>query len=191
MQSPNKYLMNIGLLMLSVIFILISCKKDNQIPTQLLVNSDIESNDLSGWLNAGSSGSFNAEISELESFSPSHSLKIAQAIIDNSNYWYWYQKYEGKMPYGEDITLSAKIKGKNLVGQGISIAIRGDKQDSVSQFVTTFGNIDITGTFNWTQYNFTLSELNSDVTKLWVFLIFNRSTTGTVFFDDITLTHNK
>jgi len=179
------------LLMLSIILITISCKKEDQIPTQLLVNPDIESKAFSGWFNGGTDYPSDAEITDEESFSPSHSLKIDKATIDNSNYWYWYQKYEGVMPYGEELTLTAKIKGKNLIGKGISIAIRGDKQDSVSQFVTTYGYIDISGTFNWTQYNFTLSELNSDVTKLWVFLVFNNSTTGTVFFDDITLTHKK
>jgi hypothetical protein len=176
----------------SVILITISCKKDDQIPTQLLINPDIESNNLSSWFNWGTGGVYNAAITDEESFTPSHSLKIANGTIDNINFWYWYQKYEGAMPYGEELTLSAKIKGKNLVGKGISVALRGDDiQDSVSQFITTYGYIEIIGTFDWTQYNFTLPKLNSDVTKLWVFLLCNNSTTGTVFFDDITLTHNK
>jgi hypothetical protein len=183
--------MKSSLIIFSIILITISCKKEDQIPSQLLVNTDIESNDQSGWFSWGTGGIFDTEISNEESFSPTHSLKIVKATMDDSNFWYWYQKYEGAMPYGEELTLTAKIKGENLVGKGISIALRGDKQDSVSQFVTTFGYIDIIGTFDWTQYKFTLPELNADVTKLWVFLLFNNSTTGTVFFDDITLTHNN
>ena len=174
----------------SLILFFVSCNKEDQIPVQLLINPDIESVDLSSWFSNGTNNSFSSSITNEEYFSPSHSLKISRdTLIYDPNFWYWYQLYEGKMPYGEEITLSAKIKGVNLTGGGASIAMRGDKQDSLSQFITTQHQIDIKGSFNWTEYSITLSELNNDVTKLWVFLVFTSATSGTVYFDDITLSH--
>ena len=48
-----------------------SCKKEDSIPTQLLVNSDLESVLMSVWLNYGTSIGFTAYRTNEDSFSPS------------------------------------------------------------------------------------------------------------------------
>ena len=123
-------------------------------------------------------------------FSPTHSLKIARTIVDTTNIWYWDQIYSGIMPTGQTLTLTAKIKGVNLTGEGVSIVIRGDGADqSTLQFATTQGDISITGTFNWSTYSVSLSTLSTNVYRIVIFLIYLPKTTGTVYFDDIKLTH--
>lgn len=167
---------------------LISCKKEDKIQTQLLINTDLESANMSVWFNTGTGSGFSAYRTNEDSFSPSYSLKIERTTLDYANYWYWGQLYEGEMPFGEDLTLTARIKGVDLSGNGISIAIRADA-DSTYQFETTQYMTNISGTFDWAEYSVDLSELSADVTKIYIFLIYLHNTTGTVLFDDITLTH--
>jgi hypothetical protein len=167
---------------------LISCKKEDKIPTQLLVNTDLESANMSVWFSNGTGSDFNAYRTNEDSFSPSYSLKIERTTLDYANYWYWGQLYEGEMPFGEVLTLTARIKGVNLSGNGISIAIRADA-DTTYQFATTQYMTNISGTFDWAEYSVNLSDLSIDATKIFIFLVYLNSTTGTIYFDDITLTH--
>jgi hypothetical protein len=144
----------------------------------------------SSWVNLGTGNDFTASWTDEDSFSPTHSLKIARTIIDTTNFWYWDQIYSGIMPTGRTLTLTAKIKGVNLTGEGVSIFIRGDgANQSNLQFATTQGDISITGTFDWSTYSVSLSTLSTDVYHIVVFLIYLPKTTGTVYFDDIKLTH--
>ena len=99
----------------------------------------------------------------------------------------WYQSYSGEMPKGKDLVLKVKIKGKNLTNQGISIAIRADRPSTTSQFSTTQAHQSITGTFDWTDYTVRLIKVADDANKIFVFLVFLPSTTGEVYFDDISL----
>jgi hypothetical protein len=183
-------------IVLVVICVLISCKKEDkittQIPDQLLKNSDLEQNTTNGtsWFNLGGGNDFIAKWTDEYSFSLTHSIKIDRTTVDTTNGWYWYQVYSGIMPTGQTLTLTAKIKGINLSGDGASILIRcdGANQNTV-QFAGTEGNTSIIGTFDWSTYSVSLSNLSTDVHNIVIFLIFLPKTTGTVYFDDITLTH--
>ncbi len=143
----------------------------------------------STWANFGNGTGFTATMSNEESFSPVYSLKISRTNIDTAKIWYWYQKYSGKIPVGLDLTLKAKIKGLNLSGNGASIAIRCDGATPDLQFETTQSVVNINGTFDWTTYTVSLSNVKSNVTSIYVFLIYLPKTTGTVYFDDVTLTY--
>ena len=143
------------------------------------------------WTNNGYGSDFVATRTEEDSFSPSHSLKISKAIIDTAqaHFWVWYNEYKGEMPFGQDLTLTAKIKGVDLLGPGASIVIRCDRVTQLLQFETTENSTNISGSFDWSTYTLNLSDLQSDVTIIRVYLILLPETTGTVYFDDITLTH--
>lgn len=183
------------ILLLLVFHILISCKKMDVIPSQLLKNSDLESDNLSVWKYSVSYDSFAPPIWVTEeSFSPSHSLKIDRiaSYFTLNTYYYYSQSYSGEMPFGEDLILTAKIKGVNLIGNGVSIAIITsplEESGSQGQYVNSSGIIRISGTFEWTDYNITLPNLASNTSSISVRLYYLPYTLGTVYFDDITLTH--
>jgi hypothetical protein len=143
----------------------------------------------STWSNFGNGTGFNATMSYEESFSPNYSLKISRTVIDTAKIWYWYQIYSGKIPVGRDLTLKAKIKGVYLSGNGASIVIRCDGATPGLQFETTQNVVNISGTFDWATYTVTLSKVQSNITSIIVYLIYLPNTTGTVYFDDVTLTY--
>ena len=177
----------INFLLLCVCMVL-SCKKEDQIPSQLLKNSDMELTDQK-WVNSGTGGAFVASWTTDESYSPTHSLKLSSPNSDPDNFWYFGQGYSDKIPIGEELTLTAKIKGDNLVGAGVAIAIRCDGDDPNLQFETSQDYIVINGTFNWTTYTVKLSNVSLETTGIMVYLSTLPSTTGTAYFDDVTLTH--
>jgi len=175
-----------------VICILTTCKKEDIIPSQLLKNSDLESGDLSVWYNCGSALSgFN--LTSEESYSQTHSLILDCEIADNPDSYCWSQSYTGKMPYGEDLTLSAKIKGVNLTGPGVCIRITASNPEISGVFALQTTQSDpltsITGTFDWTEYSIRLPNLHSSVSTLNISLYYLPKTAGKVYFDDIKLTH--
>lgn len=94
------------------------------------------------------------------------------------------------IPTGKSLTLRVRIKGQ-LEGDGVSIAIRGDDTSNISgvgeQFATTQGPSPISGTFNWTEYGLNLDTIEPNIKSLTVYLIYLPNTTGTVYFDDVSL----
>ena len=83
------------------------------------------------------------------------------------------------------------IKSVNLDGQGVYIAIRGDDtappSGSAEAFATTQGNEQISGTFDWKKFDVTLDKVPSDIKSLTFYLIYGTKTSGSVFFDDVSL----
>lgn len=184
-------------IILVLIFVLVSCHKDKLNPMQILINTDVETGSLqpNSWIAVGATGTtYKAEWTKEEASSQSHSLKISAANSDSINFAYWYQRYSGEMPFNKDLILSVKIKAKNLSGAGVSVAMRADSSTPSAKagttFVTTQGHTPISGTFDWTTYNIKMSALRTDAQYLYVFLVYLPNTTGTVYFDDVTLVHN-
>jgi hypothetical protein len=180
---------NFWIIFLSV---LVSCHQDaSEIPTpvEMLQNSDIESPISGNWGASSSGGSFSMKVTDSESNSPSHSLMISDSVNYPQYFSYWYQKYTGKMPVGRNLTLFVRIKGENITGQGVSIAIRSDRNTEQKQFVSTQSDRKITGTFNWKEYSVELPDLDTNADAVWVFLVFLQGTTGKVYFDDINLVY--
>jgi hypothetical protein len=211
---PNKNKLKILVLSILIIVVLISTiyivthhsilnwtKPKNINPTQvseqLLKNTDLETNpneeypDERSWFTSGTGNKFISSWTDEDSFSLTHSIKIARTTIDTINFWYWVQTYSGKIPFGKTLKLTAIIKGVKLTGAGVALVIRCDgAPDQIIQFETTEGLRKITGTFNWTTYSVNLSAVDSKVRSIVVFLLYLQNTTGTVFFDDIMLTTN-
>ena len=181
-------------IILSALFLpaLIGCKDDPEPAIDLLVNNSMEIGDSSpnSWLDLEQTV-YSTEWTSEEANSGNKSLKITATQTDPTNIAFWAQSFSGSIPVGKDVVLSIRIKGKNLTGQGISIAIRGDAETPRSglaeQFGTTEGEIDITGSFDWTTYNVRLNGIDSNIKELTVFLIFLPNSTGTVYFDDASL----
>ena len=122
------------------------------------------------------------------SSSPTHSLQMSRTTItDVSSFAAWGQTFQGVMPIGKDLTFAVKIKGDNLVGQGLSIAIRVDDTTTALQFSTTQGNIYIGGTFDWKTYTVKLPGVSSQAKYIVVYLVYLPSTTGAAYFDDASL----
>jgi hypothetical protein len=160
----------------------------------MLGNANMESGTTapSTWFNRTPTSAIPAMWSTDAASSPSHSLKISQTtVIDPSDYNYWGQTYSGTIPVGKDLTLKVKIKGDKLTGAGVSIVIRADGATTPNlQFISTEGVTSISGTFDWKTYTLTLPKLNSDVKYVIIYFIYLPNTTGTVYFDDASLTHN-
>lgn len=194
LTNLNLYNMKTTFFLCLLICMFISCKKEDTFQTQLLKNSDMELNSSldQSWVSGGNGteAGFIYGWTNEESFSPVNSLNISRTVIEAENYWYYEQIYSREIPLGRDLMLNAKIKGVNLVGRGISIAIRCDGADPNIQFETTQGVKTINGTFDWTNYSVKLHKVNSAVTSIHVYLTYLPKTTGTAYFDDVTLSNN-
>ena len=177
-----------------LLLLFISCnEEEDQTISQLLANTDIEQGSVApaGWITNQLDGSGLEFIwNEQEASSGSRSLQI-QKISDETEVWgYWAQIFQGDIPHGKNIELSAMIKGNDIQGTGISISVRADREglaSSEGQFVTTQGTIPINGTFDWKNERIVLNDLKPDVSRILVFLIYLQETTGEIYFDDVTL----
>jgi hypothetical protein len=189
------------ILSLSVV-ILSGCKRDADPqpapvpPDQLLTNLDMEAGSEnqpnSWWL-----GPFATDTTTLwtteESSSATHSLEL-KATVSDTTVLYWGQTYQGVTPVGKDVTLTIKVKGKNIAGDGAAIALRGDDTSipvtytTVIDFNTTEHTTKIDGTFDWTSYSIKLTNVSPYTKSISVFLILLPHTTGKVYFDDAQLT---
>lgn len=175
-----------------LICMLIACKKESSDPIQLLKNTEMQFDPslTQTWFNYKEGTGFVTSWTNEESFSPSYSLKISRTTTDNSSYCFYGQSCSEKIRSGSNLTLKAKIKGVNLSGQGVTIAIRCDGDEGKIQFETTQNDIIINGTFDWTTYTINLSNINNKVKTIVVLLIYLPNTSGIVYFDDVVLTQN-
>ena len=180
-------------LLLAIPALFMSCQEEDEPANrQLLINSTVEegNNRPNGWIFAENDGAgLEFTWTDQESYSASRSLQIAKTSDETEVWGYWAQLYNGDIPHGEDVELSVQVRGEDLQGQGISIAVRADRegQPTNGQFSTTQGSTVINGTFGWTTYKVKLSDLEPDVYQLYVFLVYTSTTTGEVFFDDAVL----
>ena len=175
------------------LFILISCSKDDPQPEQLLVNTKMEDGlyGPNGWSHFASNfGIDGGTWVPDQTNADNHVLKISLAQSDITSLSAWSQLYSGATPVGKDVTLSVRIKGDKLIGTGVSIAIRGDVRSGQQTFYTTEGTITINQTFDWKTYTLKAPAIPENVKTIHVFLIILPGTTGTVYFDDASLTHN-
>jgi len=59
--------------------------------------------------------------------------------------------------------------------------------DGCKNIATTQNRIDIKGTKNWSSYSVELDDLSEGADEILVFILLGSGTTGTVYFDDISL----
>jgi len=182
--------------LLIFLFLFIGCKEKKVVPTiQILSNTDVEEGTGTQPLNWFQSkvAPYKLDWTTEESFSPTRSLKISTTQSEPVNISFWGQSISSNLPLGKDLLLSVRIKTKNLVGQGVSIALRADNtltNPTPDGFTIVTTQTMINGTQDWTEYSVTMSSLRQDAVSIRIFLIYLTGTTGEVYFDEITLKHN-
>jgi len=187
--------MKFKIILFLFIMLLFACKHKDPAPVaeELIINPGADDGELTpnGWYHENYP---NSQLTDRTSWatavfvSPSHSLEIAQPFLDDINYSFWAQRYDGTTPVGKDMTLSVKIKGDTIVGTGAFIALYAD--GSTTPAMQTSVSDPITGTFDWTTYTIKLPALLDSVETVRVHFFFQTNTTGKVYFDDASLTHN-
>lgn len=119
--------------------------------------------------------------------SGSRSIGIsASGPINSFCHWNQYYGNADKNFSGKSLTFSIKVRGIDLKGQGVSIAMRADAP-SGNEFVSTEGRQLILGSFDWTTYEVSIPVVPDDATGVYIFLIFLPNSTGSVYFDDASL----
>jgi hypothetical protein len=128
-------------------------------------------------------------ISNTNYVSAHHSLSIqapAGGVTDGFSYWVFSVDPSG-ITTGSELELKVKVKLDNVTTGGVSIVLRGDVGGSQGFFKTTQGVVDIKGTQNFTEYTVSQPYFPAKVSTLYIFLVFFGNSTGTVYFDDVTL----
>jgi hypothetical protein len=180
---------------------LLSCKKDDPVPLQLLQDSQVTVLGQNWFFNFWNSDQSNPNqyvhaYSEEAAASAPYALKISATEIREANaFCYWGQTVSARnVPQGRKLLLKAKIKLDNVQGPGVSLVIRQDGFNPTNQISTmlaiqsTQGVTPINGTSDFREYSLETTRYPGQVDNLVVFLVFLSGTTGTVYFDDITLT---
>lgn len=174
--------------------VLIGCGTQEIKPIELLKNTTFEGGATVpvDWGYITGKDFFIGEWNDKEFVSPNRSAKITAVKSDTFQIAFWYQTISDNLPFGKDVTLRVKIKGK-LNGKGVSIAIRTDDTEIVSgraeQFITTENLSPITGIFDWTEKTIALSNIRSSSKSITVYFIYLPNTTGEVYFDNASLTY--
>jgi hypothetical protein len=188
----------LSLLLFSLVLLVDSCKKEEAQPqTPLIANGNIEQ-EFQGWFfnydlqhptnPNGYDYGFTAEAAS----SPKYSLKVNCNQVKNDTAFCYYGQQKiatATIPTGAKITLKAKIKTA-LKGNGVSLAIRGDKNNKDVFFVSTQGKTSITGTQEFTEYSVVIDSYPGNIDNLQIFLVYLPRTTGYVYFDDVSLVVN-
>lgn len=137
-----------------------------------------------------SGGSQQGELSTSVFLSPSTSLEIKSTVSSTgSQFSDWYTMI---IPQGinqsDKLVLKVNVKLQGVTEGGVYIALRGDTDTGQNFFDTTQGVTKITGTLDFTEYSVSVPYFISTTKKIYIFLILDGNATGTVNFDDITLT---
>lgn len=201
-EGERSVIMKIASSILLLALLFFQCiEKEEVVPigSQLLRNSDISSSldNVSPW-NATAVSPFVVIPTTREFKSGRQSLMISNTDSLTRNSGVWTQSYFGPIPNeGRSLRLRAFLKGENIritgPGSNVFLSIRTfpveDSNNSVfGRFVTTQNRFPIQGTFDWTPIDLVLPRIQKDVTHITVYLVMGPFTTGTVYFDDITLT---
>ena len=175
------------------VMILAACNMGDSVECNILTNSDVESGipDPTAWGSIVLGAAMSAYDGTVAR-STSHSLKISCAVVEGATWGYWIQTINTDIPFGKRLTLRVHIKGENLSGEGVSIAARCDDAGGQLLFNSTEGEIAIVDTFDWTCFEVALNDVvPAETTVTYVYLILLPNTTGTVYFDDISLYYKE
>ncbi len=163
-------------------------------PITDLTNGNMESGSYSPdywWFGSGDNSLFTFAWDSNEYLSADHSLKISSQG-SGGQFAFWAQTITASELTGKKITLNVNIKAANLTGKGVYIAIRGDDtsvpEGMAEEFTTTQGNVPITGSFGWKEFSITMDNVQPGIKSLTFYLIYGTETSGTVYFDDVSLT---
>jgi hypothetical protein len=175
-----------------VLLFLWSCaKKDVSPAVQLFANTDMETGTTGpvNWWHQGNGTSAVFLWTATTGSSGTHSLEISSSA-SLSQVVYWGQSITTKIPVGKDLTLKVLIKGK-ITGPGAAVAVsclNASSTTQAEQFSTTQGTSVIQNNADWMPYTVKLSGVHSDIIEIRTYLMMLPGSTGSVYFDDVTLT---
>ncbi|MBO0939615.1 hypothetical protein J2I47_23900 [Fibrella sp. HMF5335] len=193
------HLLRCSVLVLSVALLFNACKKEEAQPqAPLVTNGDIEQK-YQGWFfnfstpNQANPNGYDQGFTAESAASPQYSLKINCNTVKNDSAFCYYGQQNipiKDIPVAAKLTLKAKIKTVNMKGSGVSLVIRGDKDGKTAFFMTTQGKMSINDVKEFTEYSVTVDSFPGNVDNLLFFLVYLPKTTGSVYFDDVSLTVN-
>lgn len=124
-----------------------------------------------------------------ETYDGNHSLKIVSNDIFLDKIGYWVQAINDNIPINKKIKLSLFAKLDNITGEGIHLMIRGDDKDGNFVFSeSNQGKTKIIGSSDWKMISLEFAnKIPASVSSLYVILIMSNYTSGTVYFDKISL----
>jgi hypothetical protein len=145
------------------------------------------------WTRGGMSANltgFSLDWQNLGAFDGARSVSITRMQSSQTEFAYWSQTLRPDAFRDGPVTLTARVRSE-LVGDGASIAIRGDDTSVASgdaeSFATSQFATPITGSSGWVDRTVRLERLPANTKTLTVYLIFLPRTTGSVYFDAVTL----
>jgi hypothetical protein len=137
------------------------------------------------WIHNNASSGNQGMIDHANYASPSHSLAITSPVA-SSGFSYWTRTIPpSQIPVGSRLVLKVKVKLLNVTGPGVYIAFRGDVGTNSGFFVTTEGNVPITGTQGFKEYSVSLMYFPRNISNIFIFLLLDGQSTGTAYFDDV------
>ncbi|AKD55438.1 hypothetical protein [Spirosoma radiotolerans] len=184
-----------------------SCKKQEpqvQSTANVLTNGDFEASPYQDWI----SSSYKAATTNPNNYSvvyttdaassPTHSIKISLNASPSDTTFHVFQQVINQttksIPTGAKLTLKVKIKTANLQGNGVSLVIGGNRGGDANYaptfYTSTEGKISIVGTNDFKEYSLTFDALPANTSTLYVALFYLPKTTGTVYYDDVSLSVN-
>ncbi len=204
----NSFRLAILLTSLSVLFN--SCKKDDaqpQAPTNVLINGDFEANPFTQypvWHSAilknpqTNPNTYTVDYSTEAATSPVHSIKVSCDTLKSDSTYQVLERVvytrDFPIPEGAKLTMKVKIKTANIQGKGISFVFGGFWYTNgvvVNNFTSsTDGKVSITGSTEFTEYTLTCDSAPKNLYAVYADLIYLPKTTGTAFYDDMSLTIN-
>ncbi len=204
----NSFRLVVSLAFLSILFN--SCTKDNtqpQAPVNVLINGDFEANPFTQiplWHSfiakdsKANPTSYTVDYSTEAATSPVHSIKVSCDAIKTDSTYQLLERVvytrDVPIPEGAKLTLKVKIKTANIQGNGISFVFGGFwyvNNVVVTNFKSsTEGKVSITGSKEFTEYTLTCDSAPKDLYAVYADLIYLPKTTGTAYFDDLSLTVN-
>ena len=184
---------NLLLTFLTILTFLACNKEDDGIAFQsLLANASIETGSgdspIGWWSNSGPNS---LEWSSEQAFLGSRSIAMT-STANNSNFSFWAQTLNENLVHDKLMRLSTQVKLENIVGEGISLVIRGDDTIAPEGPAEYFYNSDntITGTQDWQNYSVTTDMvIPKAIQSITIYLILLPNTTGKVYFDAIELAY--
>lgn len=193
--------------LLGIVLLVNSCKKEDAQPqtiANVLTGGDFETSPYATWISSVNKNSasqptiYSLDYSIEAASSPTHSIKVSCKAAPNDSTYQLFQQVlytsSTPIPTGSKLTLKAKIKTVNIQGNGISIAMGGNKgvnDNYASAFYTeSQGKIAITGTNDFKEYTLTFDSFPANTYSFYVLFFFLPKTTGTAYYDDVTLSVN-
>jgi hypothetical protein len=161
----------------------------------MLVNRGAEAGEETpdGWRSSAGEGNFQPRWSTTVAFEGSRSLAIEGPSEPGgvSDFAFWAQTVTD-IARGVGVDLRVAIKLSRVEGNGVAIAIRGDDTErpegSAEVFATTQGRTYIAGTADWAIYQVSLPPVPAGIRSLTAYLILGGPSSGTVYFDEVSLT---